>query len=581
MSNDSNRFDRRKFLVGLGGASLALPMLASLMPRSVSAQTMTPPKRLLVIYHQDGRLMGDGGMSGGQRNDWWSPAAAGALPMGAAPSRMLAPLQAVRNEIVTLDGIDNLVRHLYSDSDNHIPAQKALLTCRKSSGAANGRPAAPSFDYVMGQRLKAPGSTAPASVVMFGTAADYTWRANGLEVFYGANGTPPWMISPDPAEAITDLFGAPTGNKRTPGLTLRQRLAAERKSSLDGVLDNFNSLRGRVNATDRARLDAHAEFVRNTERGLTPTGGGGGTTGGGGGATGGGSAMGGGGGATGGGGGATGGGGGATGGGGGATGGGGGTTGGGGGTTGGGAGTGGGGGTTTPGVCRRPLEANVPSNTDASRSTYLRGERDAQMMPAIVENIVQAFACDVTRVVSLMFHEADDPVFPTQFAGSSPFLNDNWHGVIHSTPRIYDDAASQTRANNLSASFGHYANTFTSLVSRMAAFIEPDGSRMLDNTLVLWVSEMGYGAVHTASSLPVVLAGMRSAFPQGQGRHVVQSRRSMGDVLAHVMRLYGGTDTTFGETGTLGSNGAVYGAELGFPSYVNAQTPLHSGPLNL
>jgi hypothetical protein len=314
----------------------------------------------------------------------------------------------------------------------------------------------------------------------------------------------------------------------------------ERKSQLDGVLDNFNSLRGRVNASDRARLDAHAEFVRNLERGLA--GGGCGTTGGGAG-TGGGAATGGG--------------------------------------AGGGATGGGMGGGVTPSTCQRPSEANVPSNLDGSGSAYLRGEKDAQMMPAIVENIVQAFACDVTRVVSLMFHEANDPIFPTQFTGTSPFLNANWHGVIHGTPRLYEDAASQGRAQNLSASYGHYANTFATLVQRMASFIEPDGSRMLDNTLVLWVSEMGYGSVHTVSNLPVVLAGLRSAFPLGLGRHVVQSRRSTGDLLAHVMRLYGGTDLTFGETGTLGSNGAVYGADLGWSGYVNASTPLHSGPLNL
>ena len=76
-------------------------------------------------------------------------------------------------------------------------------------------------------------------------------------------------------------------------------------------------------------------------------------------------------------------------------------------------------------------------------------------------------------------------------------------------------------------------------------------------------------------------AGLRSAFPQGQGRHVVENRRSMGDLLAHVMRMYGGTDTTFGETGTIGSQGAVNGAFAGFPSFVNASTPLHAGPLNL
>lgn len=250
-----------------------------------------------------------------------------------------------------------------------------------------------------------------------------------------------------------------------------------------------------------------------------------------------------------------------------------------GGSAGGGAGGGGG---PFPNMCVRPQESNVPSNTNASGATYLRGERDGELMPHMIENIVQAFACDVTRVMSLFFWQADDPVFPTQFPpGASPYASTNWHGAIHATPRIYDDAASQTRAQQLSASYGLYASTFARLIQRMATMIEPDGSRMLDNTLIVWVSEMGYGSTHGAANLPVVLAGMRSGFPQGQGRHVVENRRSMGDLLAHCLRILGGTDATYGETGTLGSNGTVYAREASWNEGATAATPLHSGPLNL
>lgn len=539
-----NRFDRRKFLASLGSAALALPMLEAFMPRVARAQTVAPPKRLLIIFHQDGRLMGDGLMSGGQRNDWWSPAAAGPLPVGAPPSQLLAALQAVRNEVVTIDGIDNIVRHLYSDQDSHTPAHKSLLTCRKAgTGGTGGMPAAPSFDYVMGQRLRAPGSTAPASMVMLGTAADFVWRANNVDVFFGANGTPAWVVAPNPAAAISELFGAPMGGPRNPRPTLAQRLASERKSVLDGALDNFNALRGRVNASDRARLDSHAEFVRGLER--AAAGGGAGDGGGGGGGSadagaGGGEAD-----------------------------------------AGAGGGAGGGGGGVTPSLCQRPSESSVASNNDPSGSAYLRGERDAVMIPAIIENLVQAFACDVTRVMSLHFWQGDAPVFPTEFSGTSPFLANNWHGVIHSTPRIHESAASLANAQSLKASFNLYASVFTTLVQRMANYVELDGSRMLDNTLVLWVSEMGYGAVHKTYNLPVVLAGLRRAFPQGQGRHVVQNRRTMGDLLAHVMRLFGGTDATFGETGTLGSHGGPYTPDAGWASTINANTPLHQGPLDL
>lgn len=505
-----NRFDRRRFLAGASGL-LALPMLEALAPRGAFAQTAGAPKRLLIVHHQDGRLMGDGKMLNGAYNDWWSPSrATGPLPIGAPPSPMLAPLQAIRDEVVTVDGVDNLVRHCVDDGEGHLPAQKTVLTCR---ALVNGKVASPSFDYVMGQRLRANASMR-ASVIVPGTAADFAWRLGNTSVFFGANGSAPAIISPDPAAAINELFGAPSMGMMppTPTPTLRERMTKARPSVLDGVLGSFNSLRGQVNAADRARLDNHADFVRALEQRAAATGGDGGTM------------------------------------------------------------------VATSG-CGRPSESSVPSNASGNGGVYLRGERDGAMMPAIIENMVQAFACDVTRVQSLFFWQADDPVFPTQFAGTSPFQGSNWHTVIHGVPRIAEQLAD---ADKLKASYNFYASAYAQLVQRLAAVTDVDGSRLLDNTLVLWVSEMGYGAVHADYNIPVVLAGMRSAFSKGQGRHVVCNRRSMGDLLAQVTRMFGGTDQTYGDTGTIGDHttGDLH-ADAGFGGYVTRSTPLHAGPLDL
>ncbi len=504
---DPSRFDRRRFLLGAAGAALAVPMLETFAPRTAFAQTAGAPKRLLIIHTQDGRLMGDGHLVGGVFNDAWSPArVTGPLPVGAPPSRQLAALQPIRDEIVTLDGVDNLIRHTNPDGEGHIPAQQSILTCRALG--AGGKVIAPSFDYVAGTRLR-PNASMPASVVLSGTAADFTWRAGNTAVFFGANGSTPHLISFDPREAIGELFGAPKPATPAPVTTLTraERLAQQRKSVLDGVLGSFGALRGRVNAADRARLDAHAEFIRAVEQ------------------------------------------------------------------------RGGKGAAATSG-CQRPVEANVPSNADGSGGVYLRGEKDGAMMPAILDNIVQSFACDVTRVANLFFWNGDDPVFPTEFAANaSPFRGTNWHTMIHGVPRIGENPSD---AAALTSSYTFYAKTFTQLVQRLAAVTDVDGSRLLDNTLVLWVSEMGYGSVHGDYNIPVVMAGLRSAFPKGQGRHVVCNRRSMGDLFAQVLRMFGGTDTTFGDTGTLGAynKGALHEA-AGWPGYIHAGTPLHSGAIDL
>src|SRR3954469_20890055 len=108
----SQRFDRRKFLFGASGAALALPMLEAFAPRTAHGQTVTAPKRVLFVVHPDGRVIGDGMVTNGVRQDLWSPGATTMnLPTSGAPSPMLAALEAIRNEIVTIDGIDNLIRH--------------------------------------------------------------------------------------------------------------------------------------------------------------------------------------------------------------------------------------------------------------------------------------------------------------------------------------------------------------------------------------------------------------------------------------------------------------------------------------
>ena len=122
------------------------------------------------------------------------------------------------------------------------------------------------------------------------------------------------------------------------------------------------------------------------------------------------------------------------------------------------------------------------------------------------------------------------------------------------TPASTATAARTTRTRpSLTKAFGFYAKYFTKLIQRLAAVQDIDGSRLLDNTLVLWVSDLGYGSGHYCWNYPVVLAGLKSAFSKGQGRHVVGQVNSLGDLYAQVLRMLGGSDTTFGSTGTLSS----------------------------
>lgn len=496
----SQRIDRRRFLIGSGGALLALPMLEALAPRTAFGQTAAPPKRLVVVFHPHGRVVGPGS------TDTWAPrATTGPLPpVGTAPSGLLAPLGPINDEIVTLGNIDNIVRHTSGDADGHASPSATCMTCVVPSGQT---PRGPSIDYVAGLRLRSSAGQKMA-IVIPGQAAPFDNSVTENDVFLGPGGTPGNYQSIDPVQLIIDLFASVQAGPPPPTPTLQDRLAARRGSILDAVANGFTSFRARLSSADQARLDQHAQFIRDTELQYSappppPP---------------------------------------------------------------------------SAATCSPPATSSVPNYDWPS---FRKGEHDDVFAQTQIETLVQALACDVTRTASLYFWNAGGPGFVTEFApATSPYIAGNWHASIHG-----DGSPNDPNPADLTKGFGFYARYFTKLIQRLAAVPDIDGSRLLDNTLVLWVSDLGYGSGHYCYNYPVVLAGMKSAFPKGQGRHVVGQVNSLGDVYAQVLRMLGGTDTTYGATGTLasaaGSTSIDFFPQLGRPGLISKDTPLNFGPIDL
>jgi hypothetical protein len=232
--------------------------------------------------------------------------------------------------------------------------------------------------------------------------------------------------------------------------------------------------------------------------------------------------------------------------------------------------------------CHPLTAADVPAI--AEEYSY-SAANDNVSVPIIMDTIVQALACDVTRSIGCDF-SSDVPTFDWLFPGGTPFSSEVWHAQIHDS-----DQLSGTKVPNLKPTYNFYASMFTLLVQKLAAVTDVDGARLLDNTLVLWVSDLGYGSTHGCFNYPVVMAGMKGAFPKGQGRHLVPANRaSLGDVYAQVLRMLGGTDMTFGTTGTLQTAAGTgtlncdntnFCSDYGFPGRITPSTPLHNGPLDL
>src|SRR5690606_16141357 len=68
-----------------------------------------------------------------------------------------------------------------------------------------------------------------------------------------------------------------------------------------------------------------------------------------------------------------------------------------------------------------------------------RGHQDALTVPYQIDTIVQAFACDVTRVMCLTY--APDLDFAREYPKSSPFADsDSYHLKVHGAQRPAEEA---------------------------------------------------------------------------------------------------------------------------------------------
>ncbi|MDP3498987.1 MAG: DUF1552 domain-containing protein [Myxococcales bacterium] len=106
--------------------------------------------------------------------------------------------------------------------------------------------------------------------------------------------------------------------------------------------------------------------------------------------------------------------------------------------------------------------------------------------------IAAAFACDVTRIATLYLSHYDDE----GTVGMSRH-HDNSH-LSRNDPTVL---------GNCRAWYGWQAARVASLMSKLSAITEFDGSSVLDNTVLVWANEDGVGDHHSAEGLPVLVAG--------------------------------------------------------------------------
>jgi hypothetical protein len=206
-------------------------------------------------------------------------------------------------------------------------------------------------------------------------------------------------------------------------------LARRRKSVLDGVLGEFNAVKQPLSANDKAKLDAHAQLIRNLEVQQTLVG-------------------------------------------------------------------------VQPGTCIAPANASAvgqPYDTDCKP----KGVNCINEAAAAFSTLATAaFSCDITRVITMDLDTFPDAMFSdnpnvAKASGMHPFL----HGMddlfwlekdrYGTTPSI---PASTTDPTNMATAikfYSGYATILNNLLQQLDAVPEPDGSTLLDHTIVVWCGELG------------------------------------------------------------------------------------------
>jgi len=203
-------------------------------------------------------------------------------------------------------------------------------------------------------------------------------------------------------------------------------------------------------------------------------------------------------------------------------------------------------------IPERTIVSGVPnfnwSVSPETKATYWEVTADVN-----TQLVVAALSADITRVVTYYVHDAPGPLCP--YAGGyyrdgdfgTRDIHDLTHFVNHPSAPLTDPNAQEViRQQHLNTS-----RVFANLLDQLSTTLEPDGTPLIDHTLVVWVSQISDGS-HNLRDLPWLVAGncqgtvntgrwLQSGSPRGHGALY----RSVGQAMGLDLSSFGadGTDT--------------------------------------
>jgi hypothetical protein len=171
-----------------------------------------------------------------------------------------------------------------------------------------------------------------------------------------------------------------------------------------------------------------------------------------------------------------------------------------------------------------------------------------------IDLAVLAFACDLTRVVTLQYSDSWGVNYPDYSLGEGIMSVKDWsdHFISHKlddTDRATDlDGLDRQEAMRIAnarviATSRFKVRRFAYLVDQLRKVTTPSGT-LLDEALVLYASENGDGDSHARTRMPVLVAGHAGQFTTG--RALAATGKNTGSLHASILKRFGQDVSNYG-----------------------------------
>ena len=162
-----------------------------------------------------------------------------------------------------------------------------------------------------------------------------------------------------------------------------------------------------------------------------------------------------------------------------------------------------------------------------------------ERVDAMKDLMVTAFRCDLTRIATFMMGNG---------ISNRSFTFLDVTGGHHELSHHQGDPA---RIDLLEKIGRWEVEQFVDLVNRMKSTPDGDeGENLLDNSMLVFTSEMGEGDAHSQRGMPLVLAGGGAGQLDPGNHYVFENEEPLADFHITMMQAMGASVSTFGENGT-------------------------------